>query len=389
MYAKLKCRSIGVEIRIKSGEDLVVGREQQDRENFYVLDNRYISRMHAVFVYKNELFVQDMNSRNGSFVNGRRLKREEMVPLSEGDFIKLGDIEFRLHYEGKSDRKRESDGFKYEHRNTVGGRKLKITTAERGCIKYQIRMIEENPALNIADVTHVNNIHESFFLCDLGSFISVTDMLEQKPGRVNGEDILERILKSVKSGEECMLNRNRYIISPDTVFMDMNGNIRLIYVPCVDNNEDRFMEGMSVLCDCFLKKCREKDRKKLTALRNVFRSGISETADVMKEVFKLKEYNVEIRRDMIEAEEESEERKIKLKAEYAVTFISFAALIALVWTGKMSATNIAALLLIVAGINVVMYGNKSKKEKAGEKTQKPDKEKKDIREIVSNILKRK
>lgn len=387
MYARLSCKSAGIELNIEKGGELVVGRDPGSVQNGYALDNPYISRVHAVFTYKNELYVQDMGSINGSHVNGRRLRKDEMVPLSEGDFIRLGNLEFRLHFEGKSDRRKQNGGFRYEMRNTVGGRKLQVTTEERGCIKYQIRMIEENPSLCIADVTHVSSLQNDSFLCELGSYISLSDMMEQKPGRVKGEEIFEKILKAVKDGEECMLTRSKYIISPDTIFLDMEGSIRLIYVPCVDRMEDRFAEGMAVLCDYFIKNSRDKDRKKLTALKNICRSGINDTSEMMKEMYKLGDYSVEIRREIKDAETVSKDDKLKMKAEYVVTLLSFAGLIALVWTGKLSTTNIAALLLIVAGINVVMYGNKSKKKKetGGEKNKK-EKSKDDMKTVLKKMF---
>lgn len=366
MYAKLTCKSIGEELRVEKGGELVVGREPGDIDHTYIIDNPYMSRVHAVFTYKNELCIQDMNSRNGSYVNGRRLKRDEMIPLSEGDFVRLGNIEFRLHYEGKPGKSNEHNGLRYEMRNSVGGRKLQVEVSKKGCIKYQIRMIEENPSLCIADVTHVSNIRGDCFMCDLGDYMSVADIIEQKPGRVNGIDIFEKILKAVKNGEDCMLNRSRYIISPETVFIDMNGSIKLIYVPCVDKLEDRFNEGMASLCESFLKKCREKDRKKLQDLKNICGSGITETAGLMKQAYKMKDYSVEIR-SHDSSEDKLKDEKSGLKLEHVITFVSFAVLIALVWLGHLSTTNIAAVFLIVAGINVVLYGSKSKKEEGPKK----------------------
>src|SRR5690606_31889039 len=42
------------------------------------------------------LFIRDLGSKNGTFVNRRRVT--DMTPIGEGDHIELADIEFRVEY---------------------------------------------------------------------------------------------------------------------------------------------------------------------------------------------------------------------------------------------------------------------------------------------------
>ena len=53
-----------------------------------------VSGVHAEFVKTaSTLFLRDLGSTNGTFVNGRQIKSDTV--LSEGDVIQFGDAEFR------------------------------------------------------------------------------------------------------------------------------------------------------------------------------------------------------------------------------------------------------------------------------------------------------
>lgn len=55
-----------------------------------------VSGVHAEFVKTTEnLFIRDLGSTNGTFVNGRQIRSDKM--LSEGDVIQFGSAEFRVH----------------------------------------------------------------------------------------------------------------------------------------------------------------------------------------------------------------------------------------------------------------------------------------------------
>lgn len=61
-----------------------------------VLSDSSVSRMHARFADAGEgICVQDLNSRNGTLVNGRKLAPNESVQLAQGDLIQFGRERFR------------------------------------------------------------------------------------------------------------------------------------------------------------------------------------------------------------------------------------------------------------------------------------------------------
>ena len=61
-----------------------------------VLDDASVSRMHARFGVDEEgkMSVRDLNSTNGTWLNGERLQPNESRRVETGDHIRLGRVEF-------------------------------------------------------------------------------------------------------------------------------------------------------------------------------------------------------------------------------------------------------------------------------------------------------
>ena len=68
----------------------VIGREASD----LILDDHLVSRQHvAVVVQNNEIIVRDLNSRNGMYVNARRVLEQ---PLKLGDKLNVGSYQLMV-----------------------------------------------------------------------------------------------------------------------------------------------------------------------------------------------------------------------------------------------------------------------------------------------------
>lgn len=64
------------------------------------LDSNMVSRFHAQLVQKdNRVLLEDLESGNGSFLNGKQLEASKPAALKHGDRIKLGPIKFRFEDE--------------------------------------------------------------------------------------------------------------------------------------------------------------------------------------------------------------------------------------------------------------------------------------------------
>jgi len=76
-------------------DGLTIGR---DEECSVVLDDSNVSRFHARLVFHNAaIWIQDAGSRNGVFLNGKRVVRHKQ--LSPGDEMVIGDHAFTLELE--------------------------------------------------------------------------------------------------------------------------------------------------------------------------------------------------------------------------------------------------------------------------------------------------
>ena len=64
-----------------------------DLTGFEDIEDPSVSRRHAQILLRNdEYFLQDLNSTNGTTVNGRLLAPEMRCPLDHGDQVQFGDI---------------------------------------------------------------------------------------------------------------------------------------------------------------------------------------------------------------------------------------------------------------------------------------------------------
>ena len=63
----------------------------------YVIDSRSVSRFHAKIEQESEqFFLVDLNSTNGTFVNGQRLEPNEKCMIYPGDLIAFAEIGYRF-----------------------------------------------------------------------------------------------------------------------------------------------------------------------------------------------------------------------------------------------------------------------------------------------------
>ncbi len=66
----------------------------------YVIENRLISRIHMSLLLKNEkLYLQDMNSTNGTFLNEKRLISGQEMMINNGDVIRLANQSYVVEIE--------------------------------------------------------------------------------------------------------------------------------------------------------------------------------------------------------------------------------------------------------------------------------------------------
>lgn len=90
----------GKRYRLDDRSSLIIGRGNVNidlTEQEYNKQKPVVSKRHAEIVRNNDgIYIRDLNSTNGTLLNGRRLEPLTMYRLAEGDRILLSNIEFML-----------------------------------------------------------------------------------------------------------------------------------------------------------------------------------------------------------------------------------------------------------------------------------------------------
>lgn len=75
---------------------LLVGK-QKESVDLVIPFSKAVSRVHGkVSFIDGDAFVEDMNSSNGTFINGARLEKDESVRIVPGDKIRFANVEFEV-----------------------------------------------------------------------------------------------------------------------------------------------------------------------------------------------------------------------------------------------------------------------------------------------------
>ena len=84
-------------LRLAGTNGAILGRRSGIYSQFLSQFN-YISGTHAELHYTQAAgwSIEDKNSSNGTFVNGRRLVPTQNMPLSDRDLVQLANIEFKV-----------------------------------------------------------------------------------------------------------------------------------------------------------------------------------------------------------------------------------------------------------------------------------------------------
>lgn len=122
-------------------EEMILGR---DDSADIVVPDRKISRQHAAFKRKGEKYIiEDMNSRNGTWVNGNRL--EGTMQLSDGDEIHIA-LKVRIRFVGSGITAPVTSELPDVIPSMGGSGRLKIDTEAR---RVFINGVEIDPALSL------------------------------------------------------------------------------------------------------------------------------------------------------------------------------------------------------------------------------------------------
>ncbi|MFX4261535.1 FHA domain-containing protein [Pelotomaculum propionicicum] len=74
--------------------EFLIGRDK-DAVDYWVKDNKYVGRVHAKITFDQGIYsITDLNSKNGTLLNGERLASNKPYKLTAGDKASLANFEF-------------------------------------------------------------------------------------------------------------------------------------------------------------------------------------------------------------------------------------------------------------------------------------------------------
>jgi len=78
-------------------DKFVIGKSKVQAD-YSIENNSAISRAHCEINRRNGVnYLRDLNSTNGTFVDGKRLAQDEEVLLKKGTIVRMGDEDFEFH----------------------------------------------------------------------------------------------------------------------------------------------------------------------------------------------------------------------------------------------------------------------------------------------------
>jgi pSer/pThr/pTyr-binding forkhead associated (FHA) protein len=95
----------GGRIELPLSKEVVLGRLDASRAIFPDVDlsneqgsEKGVSRRHArISLRENQVFIEDLNSLNGTFLNSTRLVPDLPYPVKDGDEVQVGELLLTIH----------------------------------------------------------------------------------------------------------------------------------------------------------------------------------------------------------------------------------------------------------------------------------------------------
>lgn len=111
MLLRVEVQGADTPIHIMPQEEMVMGRVDPASGDSPEIDlspyaayQMGISRRHAIIRWQDEaLQVVDLGSRNGTYVNGKKVQPHQSLQLRHGDEIRLGKMSLRVYFRQKGE----------------------------------------------------------------------------------------------------------------------------------------------------------------------------------------------------------------------------------------------------------------------------------------------
>lgn len=261
----------GSRIRMDCSSGFSIGRIPIQNNKGLHLEDGIISREHACITFEeNHFYIVDLNSKNGSKVNGTALEPYKKYKLSQYCLIEFSKIKYRFEYDQNSEK--VDLGYGTFQAMEINGQKkgcIELSTKVE-IIKYQKEMIEHNPYHCLLKMNVLSSDKNSRIYYNLSNMTALAAIIqERKMSKKDFIDLSFSIFEVVKQTERLLLFPECLVLHPELIYYDENQQPYFIYLP-IRREEDFLIQIKSLLMELagkYLDKSERSFRKLiLTAL---------------------------------------------------------------------------------------------------------------------------
>jgi ABC-type multidrug transport system ATPase subunit/pSer/pThr/pTyr-binding forkhead associated (FHA) protein/ABC-type multidrug transport system permease subunit len=203
MKLQIKTSEQKKEFTIKPGDKLIIGRNPHAD---FVCSSSKVSFTHsALYLNGANLVIKDLESTNGSYVNGNKLQKEMEFFLMDNDNVKLADIHLEIKIL-KEDASNPSDNFK--NRKTVSALSS-LTSSKDGEM-----IIGRGDGCDIKLVHPSVSRKHALISREKGEFY-ITDLNSTNGTRINGRTLLPNQKIRVDKQDEIMFGLQTFNIAEE------------------------------------------------------------------------------------------------------------------------------------------------------------------------------
>jgi len=183
------------------GERMVMGRHPHCH---IVLDNAAVSRNHAQILESHgSYYVEDLRSRNGTLVNGQRIRGR--TELKDGDQVKVCDLIFSFHYGAPPELETPTPPFipRAGDRGKVGAQSMLATVTDESFLdlpETPARLVDEPPSDKSSIITTLDvpsSKHPRITVRPDVKLRAVMDISRDLAKTLDFDSVLPKILESL------------------------------------------------------------------------------------------------------------------------------------------------------------------------------------------------
>jgi pSer/pThr/pTyr-binding forkhead associated (FHA) protein len=211
-------------------EKTSIGREP---DNDIVIDSYEISRHHCLIITdeRHNVFVKDLNSLNGTFINNKRINR---IQVEQYDILQIGDESFVFIDDVSNKQKKEKENIKTNlqsillneySKEKIDGITIRITEESAKELHFPSNSIYTIGRLQFSDIViedeSVSRTHATIDVRE--NRVVITDSHSTNGTSVNGEEITQKILKD---GDTIGIGENNITVTFHIVNQEYFSSLR-------------------------------------------------------------------------------------------------------------------------------------------------------------------